>query len=460
MIVGGRKGMNKAKRKTIDKNIDSLDPEEVCFFISPIGEPNSEVRERSDKVLRHIVSPAAEESGLVAIRSDQMAMPGMITTQIIRHILNDKMVVADLSDHNANVFYELALRHAFRKPVIQLILSNQPIPFDVQGARTVKYQLDLDSASQARETVSRQMGIVLSQETEVESPVTFAARLEELARSATPENQLIMQTIADQIDGLNKTVLDMSKLICRPEDLKEAIPPLVKDQVGDILRRYAEEIELLKAVRHAGVIGVYKRREIAIKAFSRFIDEESREISIIGSSLKGLLQKEEYQDIKDKLRFKIERGLVKVKFLLTHPIVADFRASQENRGPTEIGHEIIDSLETLKGWNVDCSNVRLYLGTPTCFAIKTTRQMLINPYPYVSVSFDSPCLILEYSPEGGSERPGYFFDEFKSRHFGAWDSDLAVRIKDYDETIKYCREMLPDFAKSVESLLSSGKSFK
>ena len=60
-------------------------------------------------------------------------------------------------------------------------------------------------------------------------------------------------------------------------------------------------------------------------------------------------------------------------------------------------------------------NVRLYLGTPTCFAIKTTRQMLINPYPYISVSFDSPCLHVEYSITSGVDRPGYFFDEFNSR---------------------------------------------
>ena len=95
---------------------------------------------------------------------------------------------------------------------------------------------------------------------------------------------------------------------------------------------------------------------------------------------------------------------MRIKYLLTHPIVADLRASQENRRPTEIGLEILRSLEVLKSWGTDCANVRLYLGTPTCFAIKTTRQMLLNPYPYVSVSFDSPCLTLEYSPDGGADR--------------------------------------------------------
>lgn len=177
---------------------------------------------------------------------------------------------------------------------------------------------------------------------------------------------------------MSKSVADFRLRSWRPEDLKEALPTYVRDRMDDLLQRYAHEIDLLQAVRQAGVIGIFKRRESAIKAFSRYIDEELREIMVVGSSLKGLLQKEEYGEVSEKLKFKQQRGLVKVKFLLTHPIVADLRANQENRRPTEIGVEIIKSLETLKLWGTDAGNVRLYLGTPTCFAIKTTRQMLIN----------------------------------------------------------------------------------
>ncbi len=453
--------MPRNKEKEIDP--DNLKPEGTCFVISPIGEINSEIRQRSDQVLKFIIMPAAREAGLVALRSDQIATPGMITAQVIRQIIDARMVVADLTDHNANVFYELALRHAFRKPVIQLIQWDQKIPFDVQGTRTVLYDLTLDGVAKAQEQVSKQIIAALSKEFEVESPVTITAQLDQLTRSTTPENQLLLKTISDQIERLNGSVSqmtdEMEKMIVNPINLKDAIPPMLRDRMEEVLRRYAEEIELLKSVRYAGVIGLYKRREVALQAFSRYIDEESREIIVVGSSLKGLLQKEEYKYIADKLRFKMERGLVRVKYLLTHPIVADLRASQENRRPAEIGLEVIKSLETLKEWGVDCADVRLYLGTPTCFAIKTTRQMLINPYPYISVSFDSPCFILEYSSESGSDRPGYIFDEFNSRHFGAWDTDLAVHINNYDEIIGHCRDRLGEYSKMVADLLERGKHF-
>lgn len=431
----------------------------TCFVISPIGEAESDTRQRSDAVFRYIITPAAREAGLTALRADHLAAPGIITNQVITHILEDRMVVADLTDQNANVFYELALRHAFRKPVVLLILNEQRLPFDVHGLRTIHYDLSLAGVEEARIEVRNQIVAALSGDYEVESPVTMAAQLEEIARSTKSESQVMFKTISDQLETTTRAVSELKdnleKFVPRSLDMKEIIPPQIRDQISDTLRRYAEEIELLKSVRHAGIIGLYKRREVALKAFSRYIDEESSEIMVVGSSLKGLLQKEEYRDIADKLRFK--QGLIKVKYLLTHPVVADFRASQENRRPTEIGLEIVKSLETLRDWGVDCCNVRLYLGTPTCFAIKTTRQMLINPYPYISVSFDSPCLLLEYSPESGSERPGYFFDEFNSRHFGAWDTDLAVHIQDYNQAISYFNGKLGEYSHQVASLIEERK---
>lgn len=417
---------------------ESINPEETCFVISPIGEPNSKTRKRSDIVLETIIKPAAEENGLKTVRADQISAPGMITAQVIQHILNDRIVVADLTDQNPNVFYEYALRHAFQKPVVQLLYTDQEVPFNLLGIRTIEYALDLEGGTKARDEVDRQIAAALEKGYTVVSPVTMAAQLQALGHGPQDINHLILSTIQEQFDRLNNR----------------------RDQTEEVLQLYAGEIDLLKAVRYAGVTGICKRRQVALKCFSRAIDEESREIMVIGSSLKGLFQKEEYQEVLDKLRFKAERGMVHVKFLLTHPIVADFRAVAENRRSTEIGLEIINSLQALKEWNDQYCQVRLYLGTPTCFAIKTSNKMLINPYPYLSVSYDSPCLLLEYSPEASGVSSGYFFEEFNSAHFEAWDSSLSVQIDDYDAAIGYFRKMLGDYASGVETILSRGKSFR
>jgi hypothetical protein len=62
----------------------------------------------------------------------------MIGKQVLEHVLRSKLVIADLSFHNPNVFYELCLRHATRLPTVQLIRANERIPFDIDQYRTIK----------------------------------------------------------------------------------------------------------------------------------------------------------------------------------------------------------------------------------------------------------------------------------------------------------------------------------
>ncbi|MBU4603440.1 MAG: hypothetical protein KKH66_00915 [Proteobacteria bacterium] len=115
----------------------------ICFYISPIGEPESELRNHADLFLGSIVEPALEEFKLKVIRADKIGKPGMITAQIIEYILRSKLVIADLSYHNPNVFYELCLRHVCRLPTVQLIREADKIPFDLDQFRTI--QIDTSS---------------------------------------------------------------------------------------------------------------------------------------------------------------------------------------------------------------------------------------------------------------------------------------------------------------------------
>jgi hypothetical protein len=117
----------------------------LCFVISPIGPEGSEVRNTADKVLKHVITKAL--SGKYKIqRADEIAKPGLITAQIVERLLDAPLVVADLSDRNANVYYELAIRHAATKPVIHIIADGQDAPFDVKDMRLISYDLkDPDS---------------------------------------------------------------------------------------------------------------------------------------------------------------------------------------------------------------------------------------------------------------------------------------------------------------------------
>jgi hypothetical protein len=112
--------------------------ETTCFYITPIGDATSCVRKHSDLFLGSIVEPAMSSFGLKVIRADAIDKPGIITRQIIEFILKSRLVIADLSFHNPNVFYELALRHAVRLPVVQIVRKADSIPFDINQMRTIQ----------------------------------------------------------------------------------------------------------------------------------------------------------------------------------------------------------------------------------------------------------------------------------------------------------------------------------
>lgn len=444
----------------MDKQETSPGPEESCFVICPLGQSGSETRSRSDAVLRIAIAPAAAQHGLRALRSDKIATPGNITADVIGHLLNDKLVIADLSGSNPNVFYELGIRHASGKPVILLMQAGEALPFNVFGLRAISYDpKDPNSLANACDELKAQLTETLRDAHVPNSPVHLAKSLMDLGKqsgSTDPTRDLI-RAMNTQLESLHNELLDVRQHLVRPEDLKDGLPAAYRDHVEQLLRRYSSELDLLRSVREAGITGVFKRRQAAIRAFSRALDEEAKEIVVIGSSLYGLLQKPDFKEIAEKLRFKQRAAGASVKFMLTHPIFADFRATQETRSASQIGGEVIKSLKILKEWDVSPASVRLYLGTPTCFAIKTTRAMLLNPYPYVSVSYESPCVLLETS-ENLSGTSGYFFEEFNDRHFRAWDTELAVPVQNYDLTINSLARQLPVYDDLVKSIIARGKS--
>jgi hypothetical protein len=120
----------------------SAEFETTAFYISPIGEENSETRKHADLFASSIVEPALEHSKLKLVRADKIDSPGIITRQILDYIINSRLVIVDLSFGNPNVFYELAIRHMMRKPTVQIMRARDRIPFDINQSRTIKIDDD------------------------------------------------------------------------------------------------------------------------------------------------------------------------------------------------------------------------------------------------------------------------------------------------------------------------------
>jgi len=163
------------------------DNKKECFVIAPIGEEGDPTRERSDKVLEHVITPAVESCGYTPLRADKISESGMITSQIIQHLADAPLVVADLTDHNPNVFYELAVRHVTRKPVVHIIADGQPKPFDVIGMRIIALDYcDIASAAACKEEIAQQVQAAELNPSKAENPISQAIDLQTLRGSEKP----------------------------------------------------------------------------------------------------------------------------------------------------------------------------------------------------------------------------------------------------------------------------------
>src|SRR6185436_9563017 len=123
-----------------------------AFIIRPFGKKpdNTGVVIDFDQVARDLISPALEAVGAEGRETLDIVKSGNIRTDMFRRLLTADLVVADLSIHNANVFYELGIRHALRQHgTFMLLCDADAFPFDLQTDRYFTYDKQNPTASLA-----------------------------------------------------------------------------------------------------------------------------------------------------------------------------------------------------------------------------------------------------------------------------------------------------------------------
>jgi hypothetical protein len=121
-------------------------------------------------------------------------------------------VIADLTDHNPNVFYEMAIRHVVRKPIVQLIQAGQKIPFDVSPMRTIEFNLsDPDELLEAVGKLKRQIDEVGKNPAQADNPISSAIDLQNLRSSSDPNAKVNFQ-ILERLNAVSADMADMKRL--------------------------------------------------------------------------------------------------------------------------------------------------------------------------------------------------------------------------------------------------------
>lgn len=107
---------------------------DTCFVLMPFGE-------WFDRYYKEIYVPAIKEAGFEPLRADSLFNSGSVIEQIWQQIRKTKVLLADLTGKNPNVFYELGLAHAARKPVVFVAGNIEDVPFDVRHLRVVTFDV-------------------------------------------------------------------------------------------------------------------------------------------------------------------------------------------------------------------------------------------------------------------------------------------------------------------------------
>ena|GEM_PF-1083116 len=196
----GKTDKSKSKKKT-------------CFVIGPIGKPDSDIRKWSNTIIDYVIKPAVEACGYKdPVRADHISQSGMISIDVIERIMKDDLVVADLTGSNANVFYELAIRHAARKPFVQLIKTGEKIPFDTKDLRTIEVDTDIAVATRAMEKLKEAIPEVEVLGDKVVTPISLTADLELMKSTGRTEQKMLahliekVELIGSHIEGEHRQV--------------------------------------------------------------------------------------------------------------------------------------------------------------------------------------------------------------------------------------------------------------
>ncbi|MCW3106493.1 MAG: hypothetical protein JWQ09_999 [Segetibacter sp.] len=125
-------------------------PKEI-FVIMPFSATNSCTEERWTEIFFNVFKPAIEALGYTCERA--MPETGSLTKSIVEKLRHSRIVLADVTDRNANVFYELGVRHSLSKRTIIITQDSSHVPSDLKGYWFIQYGILPGQVSRFKEDI-------------------------------------------------------------------------------------------------------------------------------------------------------------------------------------------------------------------------------------------------------------------------------------------------------------------
>lgn len=220
----------------IKQNWGGKDFMKTCFVVSPIGETDSEIRSNADKLFKYIISPVCESCGFEPVRVDQINDSDSITQTIIDKLLSSELVIADISGHNPNFFFEMGYRKCTDKPIIHLKKKGETIPFDVNTVRTFEYDLtDLDNVEETKKRLEQTIGTF-----------SFENKTNALGQDEENNKQLFFQSILTMLYQIQDSITELKEQINKKDT--ETIQAIMQTSLNNAQKEESTDVVMMKTL--------------------------------------------------------------------------------------------------------------------------------------------------------------------------------------------------------------------
>jgi O-acetyl-ADP-ribose deacetylase (regulator of RNase III) len=150
----------------------------ICFIIMPYGKKKDVDGQEVDfdEIYEYVIKKAVDSlDGFECLRCDDIEKPGWVHERMLNHIVEDPVAIVDTSTLNANVFYELGVRHALRKSVTVLVhREGTSWPFNIAGLNSIKYSTGPKGVEEAKKKICSFIVNALKDPEDVDSLVYHA----------------------------------------------------------------------------------------------------------------------------------------------------------------------------------------------------------------------------------------------------------------------------------------------
>lgn len=195
--------------------------EEYCLVIMPFDEKIADT-------YTHGIKPAVESKGMKCIRLDENDS-GNIVKDIVKYIQSAKMIIADLTDLNANVFYELGIAHTLGNNTVMIVQNINEVPFDIKSYRVIEYSNTIRGGNDLQTSIRRAIETLGDWSIKSNNPVQ-----DFLPENYTPLN--MVQERLSELSKLKETLASQEKVLKEYEIMKLELAEL---------KEKAKELELL-----------------------------------------------------------------------------------------------------------------------------------------------------------------------------------------------------------------------